>query len=115
MQNILVAVGSTRPLKLRAVTEALQSFSATLELGLRFDVAGFDVASGVSHTPSSRAELMSGARNRALALSQLARERGAACQYFVGLEGGLDVIHENGRRIAFLESWAFVSDVAGRQ
>jgi non-canonical (house-cleaning) NTP pyrophosphatase len=38
--------------------------------------------------------------------------------YFVGLEGGLDVVyengHENGRRLVFLESWAFVSDAGGK-
>jgi non-canonical (house-cleaning) NTP pyrophosphatase len=34
--------------------------------------------------------------------------------YCVGLEGGLDVVHDNGRRMAFLESWAFVADSSGR-
>jgi inosine/xanthosine triphosphatase len=115
MQSILVAVGSTRPLKLSAVTDALQSFSAGLEAGLRFDVTGFDVPSGVSHTPASRTELMSGARNRASALREIAGNRGEAWKYFVGLEGGLDVVHQEGRRIAFLESWAFVADAAGRE
>jgi non-canonical (house-cleaning) NTP pyrophosphatase len=42
----------------------------------------------------------------------------AQAKYFVGLEGGLDVIHENGqgnsRRLVFLESWAYVSDAGGR-
>lgn len=53
---------------------------------------------------------MEGARNRAEALRRLARERGDAWKFFVGLEGGLDVVVENGRRWAFLESWAFVTD-----
>jgi len=40
--------------------------------------------------------------------------KGHATAYFVGLEGGLDVVHESGRRLAFLESWAFVADASGR-
>jgi non-canonical (house-cleaning) NTP pyrophosphatase len=55
----------------------------------------------------------------------MARRSGAAWQYFVGLEGGLDVVHEgaspdemlrhsalkqSGLRRVFLESWAYVSD-----
>src|SRR6266700_615542 len=68
---------------------------------------------------------MRGARQRAEALEQVARQHGAAWQYFVGLEGGLDVVQEgasadetlrhsglrqNGHRRVFLESWAYVSD-----
>jgi inosine/xanthosine triphosphatase len=115
MQTFIVAIGSIRPVKLRAVSDALESFGSSLEAGARFDVAGFDVPSGVSHTPLSRAELMAGARGRVAALAGLARERGQAWKYLVGLEGGLDVVHENGRRITFLESWAFVAGPAGRE
>jgi non-canonical (house-cleaning) NTP pyrophosphatase len=55
----------------------------------------------------------------------VARESGASWQYFLGLEGGLDVVYEsassnetsttsgplkNPRRRVFLESWAYVSN-----
>ncbi len=40
--------------------------------------------------------------------------RACGAGYFVGLEGGLDVIHEDGRRLTFLESWAYVADTSGR-
>ena len=68
---------------------------------------------------------MRGARQRAEALLQLARKNGDAWRYFIGLEGGLDVVHEgasvegtqwrtalehHGRRRVFLESWAYVTD-----
>ena len=68
---------------------------------------------------------MRGARQRAEALVQLARKNGDAWRYFVGLEGGLDVVQEgvsgdemrwratlkqHGRRRVFLESWAYVTD-----
>ena len=125
MEKITIAVGSKRGPKLNAVTEALQSFSAALAQEAQFEVVGVEVESGVSHTPASRDELMCGARQRAESLVDKARQDGAPWQYFVGLEGGLDVVHEgasademlghsglqqNGHRRVFLESWAYVSD-----
>jgi inosine/xanthosine triphosphatase len=125
MNKITIAVGSKRGPKLNAVTEALRSFSAALEHDAQFEVIGVEVESGVSHTPASRGELMRGARQRAEALVTTARQSGTAWQYFVGLEGGLDVVHEgasadevlrhsglqqNRHRRVFLESWAYVSN-----
>src|SRR5436190_15841718 len=95
MKKIIIAVGSKRGPKLNAVMEALQSFSAALAPDSQFEVVGVEVESGVSHTPASRDELMRGARQRAEALVEIARQSGAAWQYFVGLEGGLDVVHED--------------------
>jgi inosine/xanthosine triphosphatase len=127
MEKIILAVGSKRGPKLNAVNEALKTFSAVLALEAQFEVVGAEVESGVSHTPASREELMRGARQRAEALVRLARESGAPWKYFVGLEGGLDVVHEgaspeemlrhsglkqNGHRRVFLESWAYVTDGA---
>jgi inosine/xanthosine triphosphatase len=125
MNKITIAVGSKRGPKLNAVTEALQSFSAALGHDAEFEVVGVEVESGVSHTPASRDELMRGARQRAEALVEMALQHGSAWQYFVGLEGGLDVVHEGvstdevlhhsglpqgGHRRVFLESWAYVCD-----
>jgi len=127
MNRLILAVGSKRGPKLNAVSEALKAFSSVLARDTQFEVVGVEVESGVSHTPASRDELMRGARQRAEALIQLARENGVAWQYFVGLEGGLDVVPEgtttgemlrhsalqnDGRRRVFLESWAYVSDGA---
>lgn len=110
MSKIVVAVGSTRRPKLEAVREALSVIGPRLGFGERMEVTGVDGESGVSHTPSSREELMRGARQRAEALSRAARECGENWRYFAGLEGGLDVLQEGGRRRVFLESWAYVSD-----
>jgi inosine/xanthosine triphosphatase len=127
MEKIILAVGSKRGPKLSAVSEALKSFASVFPPDAIFEVVGVEVESGVGHTPSSREELMRGARQRAEALMQLGRENGSAWQYFIGLEGGLDVVHEgastdellrhsalkgNGHRRVFLESWAYVSDGA---
>jgi inosine/xanthosine triphosphatase len=125
MQKITIAVGSQRGPKLNAVREALATISSALSPGPEFEIVGLEVPSGVSHTPTSREELMRGARQRAEALVRLSRERGASWQYFVGLEGGLDVLGEPhalqhsspssgfsppASRRVFLESWAYVSD-----
>jgi len=73
---------------------------------------GVDVESGVNHTPLSREESMRGARQRVEALQEIARRESKPWNYFVGLEGGLDSVIENGRRQVFLESWAYVNDGA---
>jgi inosine/xanthosine triphosphatase len=117
METIRIAVGSKRAPKLEAVREALDAFGPLLHPKSKFEVKGFGVATGVSHTPRSRAELMAGARGRCEALMKVSAGRPQA-SYFVGLEGGLDVMQqngaENGWRLVFLESWAFVCDANGR-
>ena len=112
MEKVVVAVGSTRRPKLNAVWEALSIFGPALDPNVLFDVVGAEVDSGVSHTPASREELMRGARRRAEGLEKMARERGEPWRYFVGLEGGLDVVAEGEGKRVFLESWAYASDGA---
>lgn len=114
MGKIIVAVGSTRRPKLNAVWEALTVFGPSLDPGAQFEVVGVEVPSGVGHTPLSRADLMAGARQRSESLIGMARDRGEPWRYFVGLEGGLDVVREDGRRWVFLENWAYVTDGTGR-
>src|SRR5437588_1105969 len=80
MKKITIAVGSQRGPKLNAVTEALQLFSAALAHDTQFEVVGVEAESGVSHTPASRDELMRGARQRAEALQERARQ-GATHQF----------------------------------
>ncbi|MCU1240770.1 MAG: hypothetical protein JWO71_1496 [Candidatus Acidoferrum typicum] len=110
MRKIQIAVGSTRRPKLAAVNEALRDFGALLGQGAEFEVIGVEVESGVGHTPANRQELMLGARQRAEGVMVVASEKAESWHYFVGLEGGLDVIEqEDGRRV-LLESWAYVSD-----
>jgi inosine/xanthosine triphosphatase len=132
MEKIVVAVGSTRRPKVNAVSEALASIRNLFENSPEFEVVGFEVASGVRHTPLTREDLMAGARQRAEALARVAREARHPWKYFVGLEGGFDVIpgldaipnldlvpevdvvREAEQRWVFLESWAYVADDSGR-
>lgn len=112
-REISVVVGSLRRPKLDAVREALTAVGNHLAAGAGFEVVGFDVPSGVRHTPLSSAETMAGSRRRVEALRALARERGEPWSYFVGLEGGLDVVDDAGTRRVFLQSWACVGDGTG--
>lgn len=114
MKKIIVAVGSTRRPKLNAVWEAVSVFGSTLDPNAQFEVIGAEAESGVRHTPLSRADIMAGARNRAEAIAKQAREGNLPWLYFVGLEGGLDVVTVAGERRVFLENWAYAADESGR-
>jgi non-canonical (house-cleaning) NTP pyrophosphatase len=107
---IRVAVGSLRPPKLAAVRAAIDGCAPWLGAARGFELVGFDVPSGVRSTPLARAETMQGARNRAEALRALAAARSESFDYYIGLEGGVDVAMIGGERHVFLESWVYVSD-----
>jgi len=110
LSNVIIAVGSARKPKLAAVRQAVDGMIDQLPAGTSIEIVGVEVESGVNHTPLSREESMRGARQRAEALKRMAREEAKPWNYFVGLEGGLDSIVENGERRVFLESWAYVGD-----
>jgi len=110
MKTWRIAVGSRRGPKLNAVKDTALAIAPLLSEGAALDVAGYEVESGVSHTPTSREELMQGARQRAEVLRENLLTAGPAADFYIGLEGGLDVATDNGVRRVFLESWAYVSD-----
>ncbi len=107
-----VAVGSTRKPKILAAEQAFRSYSSNGRYD--FQVVGCEVPSGVSATPLSAAEMRLGARQRAEALREITRSSPKPWKFFVGLEGGLDVTEDAGRRLVFLQSWAYVLDTEGR-
>jgi inosine/xanthosine triphosphatase len=110
VNDLVVAVGSVRKPKLAAVHEAVAALADTLSAGVAIEIVGVEVESGVRDTPLSREESMRGARRRAETLQKMAQEEVKPWNYFVGLEGGLDSVMENGELRVFLESWAYVSD-----
>ncbi len=119
MNKFIIAVGSKRGPKLDAVHDALDVIAHRLGTGAQFEVRGFDVDSGVGHTPLSSAESMRGAQQRAEALMRMPEAATDTFRYFLGMEGGLEVVTGNDsqnpsagniRRRVFLESWAYVSD-----
>ena len=76
---MLVVVGSTSPVKVKATQCAFDIFFEDVE------VRGLDIPSGVKPFPLSDEETLRGALNRVKQLSEV--EPGA--DYYVGLEGGL--------------------------
>ena len=115
-----IAVGSARRPKAGAVREAACTIAGVIRregaIGanrgteVAMEVIGYEVESGVGHTPVSREKLARGARQKAEALQAKLGAEGAVADFFVGLEGGLDVIADNGWKQVFLQSWAYVSD-----
>lgn len=110
---MLIAVGSSRTIHIEAVKEAWAIFCSNIlsDEGESTDFLGYDVSSGVSEVPLTVKDLMDGAQNRVESLIlQLKRER-AEADFYIGLESGFSIVDSRGpRRIAFLESWAYVSD-----
>ena len=94
-----IAVGSQNPVKIAAVCSTVQ------HIWPQAQVEGISVPSGVSEMPMSEAEMITGARNRAMAArEQLAADLG------IGLEGGL---HEEPFGWT-LQGWVAVVDGNGR-
>jgi inosine/xanthosine triphosphatase len=118
----LIAVGSTRRPKVEALREAMSALTGNLPSLANFEIVPVEVESGVTHTPLSREETMRGARQRAETLVVMSRAQNQPWNYFVGLEGGLDVIQNDGHgdvpaneqaggaRLVFLQNWAYITD-----
>ena len=108
-----IAIGSTREPKVGAVKEAWKVFGSRLlddpEESVKF--LSYDISATGPSMPLSVEDLMKGAEGRAETLMlQLKREKIEA-DFYVGLEGGFNIVNSFGsRRHVFLESWAFVSD-----
>lgn len=112
--KVMIAVGTTRGPKLGAVEEVIAQIGGQLDPAANFEVIGVGVASGVSSMPVTREETMAGARGRAEALAEMARENGQPWKYFVGIEAGVDVVEEQ-RKFTFLQTWAYVLDTRSRR
>jgi inosine/xanthosine triphosphatase len=80
---------------------------------LDIELLGIEVPSGVRHTPLSREDTMLGARQRAEALLRMAREKHEHWNFFVGLEGGIDIVNAGVDRLVLLQNWAYVTDGNG--
>ena len=108
-----IAIGSTRGPKVEAVKEAWQVFSAKIlsDPEEEANFYSYDLSNGAPGMPMSVSDLMKGARGRAENLAFQLKKEKAEANFYVGLEGGFNVIDSQGpRRQAFLESWAYVSD-----
>jgi inosine/xanthosine triphosphatase len=104
----LIAVGTTRAPKVRAVERALSELRARLPEflpgGIRLETRS--VSSGVSSTPRSTEETMRGALNRASSVYDALLAEGMRPALAIGLEGGVAGVGG----FLFLEAWAHVTD-----
>lgn len=78
-----IVVASTNPVKLQAVRDGF----ARMFPGVEFEILPASVPSGVSHQPSSSAETLRGALNRA----RNAAQAYPLADYWVGVEGGVEM------------------------
>jgi inosine/xanthosine triphosphatase len=108
VDEALIAVGTTRLSKIRAVERALsqlrERFPDFLPRGIRLETR--DVSSGVSSTPRSTEETMEGARKRASSVYEVLLSEGRRPSLGIGLEGGV----ASAAGVSFLEAWAHVTD-----
>ena len=83
-------------LKLCSDQEAEKSLKKAIELNPGESRAEYELASLYRKQGREEdAKHMRGARQRAEALVEIARKNGSQRRYFVGLEGGLEVLHES--------------------
>jgi inosine/xanthosine triphosphatase len=104
----VIAVGSTRVPKVRAVERALSELRERLPDflpgGVRLESRS--VSSGVSSTPRSTEETMRGAETRASSAYRALLSEGLRPHLGIGLEGGV----ASSGSFLFLEAWAHVTD-----
>jgi len=104
----IVAVGTTRGPKVRAVERVLSElrtrFPDFLPGVIRLELRS--VASGVASTPRSTEETMRGAQTRATSVYEAVLSEGLRPALGIGLEGGV----ARAAGVLFLESWAYVTD-----
>lgn len=98
-----IIVASKNPVKIATAEQAF----AVMFPGEKCTFEGISVPSGVSDQPMTSEETRTGALNRAKA----AREVHPDADYFVGLEGVLEVIDE----IMYAFSWNAIINSAGRE
>jgi len=106
-----IAIGTLREPKIEAVKEAVEVFRSQLVSGDEtIEYLAYDAGGSAPRMPLSVKELMDGALGRTESLIlQLKKEKNEA-DFYVGMEGGFHVIQDRGRRSAFLQSWAYVTD-----
>ena len=97
-----IIVASLNPVKLSAVKQAFR----TQFPDARPELIPHSVETGVSEQPMSDEETRQGARNRVLGVRSLEPE----ADYWVGLEGGIEVVDDD--LLAF--AWMAVGDRSGR-
>src|ERR1700682_2567706 len=105
-----IALGSDRAAKIMALRASIARVAGIDSAWREASVVARSVRTDAPAMPLTDWELMSGARQRALAVRKILVEQNLAADLYVGLEGGFHSISIEGEWHTFLRGWAFVTD-----
>ena len=105
-----IALGSDRAAKIMAVRASIARIAEVDSAWRNVNIVARPVQTDTPAMPLNDWELMSGARQRALAVREILLEQRLGADLYVGLEGGFHSISVDGEWHTFLRGWAFVSD-----
>lgn len=105
-----IGLGSDRAAKIMAVRAGIARVAEVDSRWRDATVVARRVQTNAPAMPLTDWELMSGARERALAVRSLLIEQKLETDLYVGLEGGFHSISVEGEWHTFLRGWAFVTD-----
>ena len=110
--TLKIALGSQRNAKVESLRAAVARIAIVNNVWQNAEIITREVSTNAPAMPLTDEELMSGARERALAAQQALLNANLSAQFYVGLEGGFHSISLDGKRHTFLRGWAFVTDGA---
>ena len=105
-----IALGSDRAAKIMSVRAAIGRVAEVDSRWADVSVVARKVQTDAPAMPLNDWQLMSGARQRALAVRDILVQQKLAADLYVGLEGGFHSIQLEGEWHTFLRGWAFVTD-----
>src|SRR5438034_9781068 len=105
-----IALGSDRAAKIMSVRASIARVAEIDSAWRDASVVARSVKTDAPAMPLTDWELMSGARQRALAVRKILVEQNLETDLYVGLEGGFHSISVEGEWHTFLRGWAFVTD-----
>src|SRR6266478_9300925 len=105
-----IALGSDRAAKIMAVRASIARIAEVDSAWRDTNIVARPVQTDAPAMPLNDWELMSGARQRALAVREILLEQRLGADLYVGLEGGFHSISVEGEWHTFLRGWAFVTD-----
>jgi inosine/xanthosine triphosphatase len=105
-----IALGSDRAAKIMAVRASIARIAEVDTAWRDTNIVARPVQTDAPAMPLNDWELMSGARQRALAVRDILLSQKLGADLYVGLEGGFHSISVDGEWHTFLRGWAFVTD-----
>lgn len=105
-----IALGSDRAAKIMAVRASVARVAELDASWREVNIVARPVKTDAPAMPLTDWELMSGARQRALAVREILLTQKLGADLYIGLEGGFHSIGVDGQWRTFLRGWAFVTD-----